>query len=371
MFGRSFWMRFLKRFDRVTIMARPRRVDQVPPGYLRVTGGEIDSIEMPFYHGPYQYLLALPQLWKRAREQAGRFDAYLLRLPQNVPIALGGELVRQGIPFAVDMVGDPYDVLSSGAEKSLLRPHFQRRLTRKTERLCRAAASVCYVTQWALQRRYPARTGAKAFSVSDVELDEVVALPRSVEGFGRPMRFVTVGAMNQLYKGQDVLIRAFAQLLKGGMDVRLRMIGDGKLRPDLEALAHSLGCREAVEFVGQVTAGKAIFEQLDASDVFVLPSRQEGLPRAMVEAMARGLPCIGSRVGGIPELLEPEWMVEPGDVKGLVEIMKRAVSDRERLALVSRRNLGRAGEFLSARLDPVRQEFINSIPLVSRRPSRV
>ena len=62
--------------------------------------------------------------------------------------------------------------------------------------------------------------------------------------------------------------------------------------------------------------GHGVTEQLDAADVFVLPSRQEGLPRAMIEAMARSLPCVGSDVGGISELI-PDWVVPPNDPQAL------------------------------------------------------
>ena len=64
--------------------------------------------------------------------------------------------------------------------------------------------------------------------------------------------------------------------------------------------------RDRVRFRGQLTTPVDVRAELDRADLFVLPSRQEGLPRAMIEAMARALPCIGSSVGGIPELLQPK-----------------------------------------------------------------
>ncbi len=115
-----------------------------------------------------------------------------------------------------------------------------------------------------------------------------------------------------MYKAPDVQIDAVAQLVKEGLDVRLVLIGDGKHRAELEARAAAQGIAAAVViFRGQLTAGSAVRAELDAADIFCMPSRTEGMPRALIEAMARGLPCIGSTMGGIPELLPAEDMVPP------------------------------------------------------------
>lgn len=87
------------------------------------------------------------------------------------------------------------------------------------------------------------------------------------------------------------------------MELELRFIGDGGYRSTLTKMASDQGIADRVKFLGWLAAGPAVRAELDRADLFVLPSRTEGLPRALVEAMARGLPCIGSTAGGIPELL--------------------------------------------------------------------
>src|SRR5690606_12476224 len=93
-------------------------------------------------------------------------------------------------------------------------------------------------------------------------------------------------------------------------DIRLRVVGDGRYREILENLARQLGVWDNVAFVGRLPAAE-VRRELDNADLFVLASRTEGLPRAMIEAMARGLPCLGTRVGGIPELLPDDCLVPP------------------------------------------------------------
>src|SRR5262249_10510127 len=142
-----------------------------------------------------------------------------------------------------------------------------------------------------------------------------------------------------------VLIDAVAQCVRGGLDLQLVMVGDGKHRPELEAQAVTLGIGARVRFLGQLTAGGPVRTQLDRADLFVLPSFTEGLPRAMVEAMARALPCLGSTAGGIPELLPPEDMVPPGNRTALAAKIREVVTDPERLARMSARNLALAREY--------------------------
>lgn len=103
--------------------------------------------------------------------------------------------------------------------------------------------------------------------------------------------------------GVDILIRAIAEIKKEIPDIRCRIAGDGPDRKKLEALASSLGLTDAVTFLGAVPHA-SLAEQLRAADAFVRPSRSEGMGNVFVEAAATGVPIIGTRVGGIPDIIE-------------------------------------------------------------------
>jgi len=84
---------------------------------------------------------------------------------------------------------------------------------------------------------------------------------------------------------------------------------------------------------------------LDSVDIFLMPSRAEAFGRALLEAMARGCPCIGSNVGGIPELLAADDLVPPNDPEALARKIMEVTADPERMKAMSARNLSRAKEF--------------------------
>jgi glycosyltransferase involved in cell wall biosynthesis len=168
---------------------------------------------------------------------------------------------------------------------------------------------------------------------------------------------VTVGTLAQLYKAPDVLIRALGQCVRAGLDAELTIVGDGQYRGQLEQLAATLDLTGRVHFVGHVSGPDAVRAHLDRADLFVLPSRQEGLPRAMIEAMARGLPCIGSRVGGIPELLADEDLVAAGSVDELASKIQEMAGTPERLYEAATRNFQTVKEYREDALAKKREEF--------------
>ena len=114
-------------------------------------------------------------------------------------------------------------------------------------------------------------------------------------------------------------------LLRQGANVKVLIVGDGSIRPDLMTQTRDLGISEHVEFVGHREDTK---ELVQAMDIFVLPSLSEGIPMALLEAMAASRSVVASRVGGVPEIIEDKvegFLVEPMDVNGLAEKCLRLI----------------------------------------------
>ena len=198
------------------------------------------------------------------------------------------------------------------------------------------------------------------FSSIELNASSIVDGKRK-QKLGGPYRIITVGSLAQMYKGVDVLIEALAMCVQRGLDASVTVLGDGKFREELENLAKNRGLGNRVEFAGQLTSGKAVRDRLDQADLFVLPSRTEGLPRALIEAMARGLPCVGTTVGGIPELLESGDLVPPGNAKALAEKLVEVFSDPDRMDAMSNRNLTLSLEYGDQVLRQRRQAFYRDV----------
>jgi glycosyltransferase involved in cell wall biosynthesis len=129
-----------------------------------------------------------------------------------------------------------------------------------------------------------------------VDCDRYPAAPRN-----RPIRRIVTVANLREEKGHDTLILAASMLAERHPDLEICFIGDGPLRATLVRQVNLRGLRGRVQFLGE---RDDIPAQLAAADLFVLPSRTEASPNALIEAMASGLPIVASRVGGIPELIE-------------------------------------------------------------------
>src|SRR4029077_4896893 len=140
-------------------------------------------------------------------------------------------------------------------------------------------------------------------------------------------------------------------------DLHLTLVGDGRIRTRIERLASRLDIGGRCEFRGHLPSGEAVCAELDKADLFVLPSRTEGLPRALIEAMARGLPCISTTVGGIPELLALEDLVAPDNVASVAAKTREVAGSAGRREHMSRRTVLVALQYVEDVLQVRRVEF--------------
>jgi glycosyltransferase involved in cell wall biosynthesis len=356
-----FWNQYLAVFEQVQVIARVRETPGVPLNWQRADGEDVSFVGVPDYVGPLQYLLHAHSIARVTRRAWHAGDAVILRVPSAIGSLLVSTLNRRRYPYAVQVVGDPYAVFAPGVVGHPLRVFWRWWFSRQLKRQCMHAAAAAYVTGNFLQRGYPCP--AYTVEYSDVELDEsaFVDAPLLPRPEARSIRLITVCSLARPYKGLDVLIQAVALCRRQGSDIELVVVGGGKYRSALEAQARALGLAGQVHFLGQLTAGGDIRAQLDQADVFVLPSKAEGLPRAMLEAMARGLPCIGSMVGGIPEILASEDLVPPDDSVALARRLGEVIHDPERKARMSKRNLARAKAYGMERLQERKIEFFRHI----------
>jgi glycosyltransferase involved in cell wall biosynthesis len=368
-FGPSFWQRYLTTFDHVNVVARVEDVAEAPDDEERSDCPGVSFDALPSYVGPLGFVLRYPKLARRLTRSASRDGALIFRVPSQLANTAVRGVRGTGKPYGLEVIGNPRDVFASGAVRHPLAPFFRRHFTRQLRRQCREAAAVAYVTQRTLQRSFPASPGRFTTHYSSIRLPEdwLRQAPRSyVSAIDRPA-IVCIGSMSTHYKGQDVLLRAVKACLDRGVDVRAVLVGEGACRAEFEQLARTLGIDDRIVFAGKVAHGGPILKQLDGADLCVMPSRTEGLPRVLIEAMARGLPCIASDIGGIPELLDAGELVPPGDAAVLAERICAIRQYPQRLTELSARNLTKAREYVEPVLDRRRREFYGVVRDETRR----
>jgi glycosyltransferase involved in cell wall biosynthesis len=141
------------------------------------------------------------------------------------------------------------------------------------------------------------------------------------------LRRIAVVANLRAEKGHDVLIDAAPRIVAAHPEVEFVFAGDGPQAAALVDRARARGIADRIQFLGQC---RNVPEILASTDLFVLPSRTEALPNAVIEAMAAGLPVVASDVGGIPELIAhgtSGWLVPPGHSDALADAIVALLDD--------------------------------------------
>jgi glycosyltransferase involved in cell wall biosynthesis len=356
----SLFKRYLDVFEEILVVARVETTES-PIGAYPSDGAGVTFIDVPAFSGVMDLIKFLPQIRTTLRQAISDSDAYFLRVPDILGTLAYKEIRRLGLPFAVEVVGDPADSLQAGSVRHFLRPLIRLIAIRSLRSICTEATAATYVTKGALQRQYPPGIATYSTYFSDVELPQSFFLTEARIFTQSALHLVFVGTLNEFYKAPDILVEALAVLAAQGLSLHLTFVGDGRRRAELSALIKARGIERQVTFLGKVPSGAGVATALDAADLFILPSRQEGLPKAMIEAMARGLPCIGSTVGGMPELLPPEDLVPPGEARALAEKIREIVRDPARLTRMSSRNLAVAQEYRNEVLQVRRLQFYRQV----------
>jgi glycosyltransferase involved in cell wall biosynthesis len=227
---------------------------------------------------------------------------------------------------------------------------------KKYQSILQKASHTIYVTDHFLQSRYP--TKGKAIGCSDVIVNDLNASILEnrlvkIQNLADLIVLGTVAAVDVVYKGQADVIKAISILKSENILFRYRIVGQGNATR-LKELIKDYDVADLVEIVGPVNQSQ-VFEFLDTIDVYIQPSKTEGLPRAVIESMSRACPAIGSNIAGIPELISKNALFGAGNIKEIVKLLKQL--NKDTLEEWAKDNFRNAERFKKETLDAKRTEF--------------
>ena len=361
-YGNDFWQRYLEVFDSIDIAARMcESTYEEVKGFLRVDGDNISFKPMPMARGGKEYIKHLPQILKRAREVTKDEVCAIVRLPSIIATFIYPHIVKQKIPHGIEVVANPNETFSN--------PVIRKILTSQLKKAAQTANGAAYVTQFALQKQYPSY--ASIHGSDNVHFEEYYSsITLSPERIGKPKsyeekeKFSLVHTSNSIShdeKGHSVVIKVIKALRDKGYDVEVNFIGDGSMRPDFEKMSEDLGIDQYVHFTGWLSSSDEVARVLSENDIFIFPSISEGLPRSVIEAMAVGLPCVASNVGGIPELVSEEYVFDPKDVDGFASAIEKLITHPKLMDEESLRSIQKASEYTTPVLQSRRNAFYSKI----------
>ncbi len=354
------WKRYLTVFDEIRVGGRFQEVQ---------TGDKINHLSLS--SGPNVSFFALPDLMsmrglfqiRKARRilesEIKNAEALIIRLPSNLGY-LACHIAKQlHKKYLIEVVGCTWDDLWNygsltgriAAIPSLL-----------FEKVCvRHAPAVLYVSRRFLQKRYPCRNLTTSCPDTNLPETPLEVLARRLEYIRtmneRPViRLGLIASLNVGYKGHDTAIRALALLAPRYKHLQLVFLGDGS--PDKwKRLAEQEGVVEHVEFQGSLPGGKPVLDWLDNLDIFLMPSLQETLGRALVEAMSRGCPAIGGAGTAVPEQLPDDCIHARKNAAELAALIQRMLEEPYYMELCAIENFHCARKYSETLLAPHRQKF--------------
>ena len=317
-YGIHYDNKLIKRYaflgDKVTFLMRFEKiVSSEKNNFSRLNYPGFSFIPIPNFKSIKTYFPNRHKAFKIVESAVKDHDLIVARLPSSAGTIAVNIANRMKKPVLVEVVACVFDALWNYDWRGKLLASYKFIYYRS---LIRKAPYAIYVTQAFLQGRYP--TNGKSIGCSDVEIPSLdfSKLEKRIEKIRQsqePFVLGTIGAFNVNYKGQKDLIKAIGTLKRKGKIFKYRLVGQGD-PSNIKKCAIKYNVEEEVEIIGPLKHDE-IFDFLENIDIYIQPSKMEGLPRAFVEAMSRACPCLGSNAGGIPELIENENIFKKGSIK--------------------------------------------------------
>lgn len=348
--------RYIEIFENITFVTRGKDVTEVQDEKSHSSIEGTKFVRVPNFKGIFK--LQNINLAKKAIEnEVAKADFVIARTSTmgNIAVKYAQKYKK---PYLIEVVSCSWDASWNYSLLGKIIAPFAFILQKK---IVKDAPYALYVTNEFLQHRYP--TKGKSINCSDVALTEFsdAVLEKRVEKIGElnkdnSLIIGTIAAVNVRYKGQQYVIEALGKLKSQGItNFEYHLVGAGN-QQYLKKVAERNGVVGQIKFLGSMPHDK-VFEWLESIDIYIQPSRQEGMPRALIEAMSRGLFAVGAKTAGIPELLEQEYIFSNTrhNIDEICTILKSLTMDV--MLAQAKRNFEEAKKYEKEIVETRRQKF--------------
>jgi glycosyltransferase involved in cell wall biosynthesis len=342
----KFALHLGQHFEKISLCCPVLETDSSNEVLFRIPLEETQNIEIVCTY-PYESVVEyyrklpvivthnMPILEKAIRES----DAIFLRIPamNAFPAAYLAKKYRK--PIFSYFIGDEKAILKTGSKYKGLTRSAALAVSRLHDVLYRkiiSSSRASFFLSSQLKEKY-GRYSENPFLIFTSLVEGAAASGRNGSGnHNGCKRLLYVGRLSH-EKGLEYLIRAVEYLNREKYDVKVSLCGDGPERERLSGLVRESGLSDSVKFHGYIPWGKELSRISSGSDLFVLPSHSEGVPKVLLEAMAAGLPVIATNVGGIPDIItnnENGILIPPGSPEAIADAVKLVMENsslREKL----------------------------------------
>ena len=355
-FSKEALSRYTSAFEEVRFVSRQINASGLPKKMTLATTSGVEFVEIPDFK-------SIKKFYKKKQasiliEQEVLKCDYVIARSSSIGYLAIKYAKKYNKPYLVEVVACPWDALWNHSLKGkILAPYSYLKL----KRTAKEAPYVIYVTNEFLQKRYP--TNGMSTNCSDValtEFDDKVLKNRleKIKHIQETHKYIigTTAAVNVRYKGQQYVIQALGKLKKQGVtNYEYQLVGGGDQRY-LKRIAEKYDVVDQIKFLGAMPHNQ-VFDWLETIDLYVQPSRQEGLPRALIEAMSKAVPSFGARTAGIPELLEGKFIFSNTrkNIDEIIEILKSF--DKETLTKQATRNYEESKKYDKGVIEERRRRF--------------
>lgn len=370
-YGDNFWLKYLDVFDKIDVIGEDissyyLKADK----YSKIHDKRI-SIKIIPKNTYIKEIIKNDKKVKRLLEGIVKDAEYLLIKPSSRKGLMAIRLAKKyNKPYMIEMTGDIRETLKYKGIIRRLYGYYLYYLIKKAIRNCQFGL---YVTQEYLQKNYPIEgnmCGCSDVIIKDYDIDVLNKRIDNIKSIKDTdeIRIGLIGNYHGKIKGIDTAIKALSKINK---NIKFLILGMGSHSDQLKWLnfGKKFGFTN-IEFTEPIFDLDQLNKWIDSIDIMILPSRSEGLPRCIVEAMSRACPCITSNKCGLIELIDEKWCHKANDYKKLAILIEKAINNKNDLIDMAKNNFLKAKlysyDVLKNKRNNFLLEFKNYVPNKSK-----